>query len=716
MSVIKQEIIEDCWEALADLTSSNSRPFKEDSADSEIDSPAKRILKILGTRSMFQDGLTRGFGEHSTPRLVAEFVGGIAKRNKPDAILDPTCGHGLLLATAAAAAESKLAKGIELNVEVAEHASQIWGNQIRIDQGEALHSLEAAKDKYDMIICDPPINLHLRGVEQEAFKKKYKTSDFTSALILASLRHLQPGGVGVFSVAPNFLLEKQRDGFLGLLHGAGLRISSCIQAPSGTRTNTSIATYLIIIDHGAQEDIFIGQLKDDKTHLEHLLANLHRRKSKGELTLGRLCSLSSFHGYEAFSAREQLERLARESKWLPHNGRDIIIGYEVSRAGRPHTASSLEDDASSIYLRLTGTPRASRQRGEFTGSAEVAHMKINTDLVDPAFLEYWVNESRIGKLTIASVQAGISIPRTRLSSLIESIIYLPPKNQQQCVCDGWSYLQRVRSEADELESALSDWSEPPDRTLQRIRSINQEDRYEDWLESLPFPLASILWRHHAAKDSYRERYQMLLHFFEATAAFVATVHLSAYMSNEGEWDKIVDDLSSKLSDQGLSLERATFGAWKLVAERLASTSATALRRANESSDEANILEQMYGTAERQVLEMLSHKKLLQVLQSANKIRNDNLGHAGAIGEEAARRIHEELLDLVYQLRSVFGRRWNRYELLQPGAIRYKAGTYYITCKRIIGTRSAPFEEREYESRSHQRPIASTYSTPYHARA
>jgi hypothetical protein len=291
----------------------------------------------------------------------------------------------------------------------------------------------------------------------------------------------------------------------------------------------------------------------------------------------------------------------------------------------------------------------------------------------------------------------MAIPRTRFASLIESIIYLPPKRQQQCVCEGWSYLQRVRSEADELESSLSDWSEPPDETLERIRSINQEDRYEDWLESLPFPLASILWRHHAAKGSYRERYQMLLHFFEATAAFVATVHLSAYMSNESEWGKIVDDLRSKLSDQGLSLERATFGAWKLVAERLASTSATSLKRTNESSDEASILEQMYGTAERQVLEMLSHKRLLHVLQVANKIRNDNLGHSGAIGEEAARRIHEELLDLVYQLRSIFGRRWNHYELLQPGAIRYKAGTYYITCKRIIGTRSAPFEEREYES-------------------
>ena len=148
-----------------------------------------------------------------------------------------------------------------------------------------------------MVVCDPPINLHLRGKEQEALQQQYKTNDFTSALILASLRVLEPGGSGVFSVAPSFLFEKRLEGFLSSLHDAGFRISACIQAPSGTRHNTSIATYLIVIDHGPQDDIFIAQLKDDTKHLEHLLANLYRRKPKGDLSVGRLCSLSSFQGY-----------------------------------------------------------------------------------------------------------------------------------------------------------------------------------------------------------------------------------------------------------------------------------------------------------------------------------------------------------------------------------------------------------------------------------
>ena len=162
---------------------------------------------------------------------------------------------------------------------------------------------------------------------------------------------------------------------------------------------------------------------------------------------------------------------------------------------------------------------------------------------------------------------------------------------QKTACQAWSYLQKVRSEADELESRLCNWEDDPKELLSNIKTINQEDRHEDWIDSLPFPLASILWRHHASKDSYRDRYQMLLQFFEATAAFLATVHLSAYLSSDRQWEKVAQDLCSKLSTQGLSLERATFGSWKLVVERLASSCSSSLKAAADDSDQLSMIEE-----------------------------------------------------------------------------------------------------------------------------
>jgi hypothetical protein len=214
------------------------------------------------------------------------------------------------------------------------------------------------------------------------------------------------------------------------------------------------------------------------------------------------------------------------------------------------------------------------------------------------------------------------------------------------------------------------------------------------VETLPFPLASILWRHHASKDSYRHRYEVLLHFFEATAAFLATIHLSALMKDDEAWKEYGKSLSKKLSEQNLSLDRVTFGAWKLAAELLGGACASMIKGGQQEHRWQGI----YGTTDLKVMEMLSDSKLLGILQQANKIRNDWQGHRGAISEDTAKSVHDQLMDLVQQLRGLFGRNWQRYELIQPDEGRYRQGLHHVTCKRLMGTRSAPFEERLYESR------------------
>lgn len=696
MTITTQQV-KASWKALASWWTPQRSLFEDETADHEDRDEIKRVLKVFASDREANPVPSFVSGEHCTPKLVAEFVAGLAQRRKPKSLLDPACGYGLLLATAAAASEARILRGIEINIDIANRASTIWGEALELTKGEALFCLEEHDGEYDMIVSDPPLSLRLSESQLRALEHKTAGRDFSSALILSCLKKLAPGGIAVFTVAPSFLLNRQKEAFLRHLHQAGFRISACLQVPSGTRHNTTISTYAVVFEAGEQGQIFIGQLKDDTEHLRHLINNFYRRKSKGDVSLGRLCDFSVFRSYDSFVAREQLERLAREWGWTPHHGSDVIKEYEVIRRRGASSSPAMDEESSSLFLKLIGKPQASRQFEDVSMSSEVGHIKVNEALVEPAFLEYWLNESRIGQLTLGSIQDGMTIPRTRLGAFAEATIYLPSKKLQRSVCEGWSYLKKVRSEADELESELSNWAEDPQQLLSRIKSINQEDRYEDWIESLPFPLASILWRHHAAKDSYRERYQVLLHFFEATAAFVATVHLSAYLSSDIQWEHIGPDLGSKLFAQGLSLERATFGAWKLVVERLASACSASLKKADEDSDQLSLIEQIYGTSDRQVLDMLSHRKLLQVLQAANKIRNDNLGHSGAVGEDTAMRIHGELLDLVFQLRGVFGRHWNRYELLQPGAARYKAGIHYITCKRVMGTRSAPFEELEYES-------------------
>lgn len=423
---------------------------------------------------------------------------------------------------------------------------------------------------------------------------------------------------------------------------------------------------------------------------------MYRKKPKGEAALGRLCALEEFSGFERFVARENLLRLVRESGWGSHDATEVITESELLRVGSQDP--KLIPDASSLYLKLIGKGLASLQADAFGDKPnEVLHLKVNTKTAIPAFLVHWLNESRIGRLCLEALREGATIPRIRAKEFLASSFYLPPIEEQKLILEGAIYLRKIRADADELESALISGVGSTSDIVNKIFRINQEDRYEDWLECLPFPLASILWRHHASKDSYRQRYGVLLHFFEAMAAFIATIHLSAFMSDVSLWDEIGADLNKKLMDQRLSLRQATFGSWKLVAEKLSGDCSNILKQADRKSEKDEIWKRIYCTSDRKIVEMLSSSRLLGILQQANKIRNDWHGHTGAIGEDSATAIHDQLYDLVQQVRGLFGGSWLRYELIQPDSSRYKNGLHQVTCKRLMGTRSAPFEEKVYES-------------------
>ena len=101
---------------------------------------------------------------------------------------------------------------------------------------------------------------------------------------------------------------------------------------------------------------------------------------------------------------------------------------------------------------------------------------------------------------------------------------------------------------------------------------------DQWIETLPFPLASILraWQASPSKD-FKTKYEHLLHFFEATTEFLGVILLSAFTSNEALFGPNKQKLSEAMQKSNLSFQRATFGTWKLVVEYLPIRQRTAQR-------------------------------------------------------------------------------------------------------------------------------------------
>jgi hypothetical protein len=139
----------------------------------------------------------------------------------------------------------------------------------------------------------------------------------------------------------------------------------------------------------------------------------------------------------------------------------------------------------------------------------------------------------------------------------------------------------------------------------------------------------------------------------------------------------------------LSLEMATFGTWKTVVEVLSAESRHLL------NDEAEMCFELFKTRNRELIESIASKRLVSAIQSANALRNDWMGHTGAVRDADARAVNEKLVQYIGTVREAFGVCWENYELLLPAECKVKAGVYHYKARKVMGSRT-PFPSETVE--------------------
>ena len=673
-------IANDWYEALSERDKSDL--FEDYSLSEEIESIITETNSRTNPEHM-HEGILLSF--------IRRIINGLGLQAK--SILDPICGYGDILYLASTATNADKVHGItaypdSFNVATKLHLKQ--GNTIvRARYTDAVGYL---LDKYDIIIAD---------ALPSSQKLDYCGNELSHAKLYVSLvefagNRLENEGVFILIVESAFFAHHNKQEIICGITGVGLQISSIIYLGSGETIGTGQEGYLLLLQKGSQSKVVVGCMKEDPNHQRALINNIKKRSFKGDASLGRWRNLDDFTSFERVSTQESLQRIARDKGWSGHLGINIFIDHEL--IGPYRHEQRLQPSLYSFYLNLTGKLRAERSIDSLDVKYNQAvHLLINPALCLPQYLIYLINETSFGDLFLRSLQLPGSFPRIYVSQLLSATIYLPTIDRQIQIVDGFQSISRIRSEADELFQNLVDGSDDLDDITDRIHAVNQKDHFVDWIDTLPFPLSSILWRYYASQSSHMHSYEALFNFFEATAAFLATVHLSAFMRDPARWSQSAQGLSKKLADGHVSLERASFGTWRITTEYLSRLGFKELTQ--EASIGYNLARahKLYATRNRRTLEMLMSKRLLHILQTANKLRNDWKGHAGAIGEDQAHFLHNQLRELVEQVRSEFGRKWTSYQLIRPGKMTYRDGVYTVECQLLMGTRNSPFEETIIEA-------------------
>lgn len=618
---------------------------------------------------------------------LIQFVRRYIGRDERRRALDPwaSVDTALLLVALVESGVVHSAVAITRSAEAAEVARTLSADlAIEWRAGDPLALLGEMPERFDLVVSAPSWNLERMTREYAADGERVRIRDSaTHVLVLEACQRLTDGGEALF-VLPQAFFSPRPTSVLAVLPRLGFGVRAAVVLPHVFRfisTRAAPQAYLVWLGRGPRPELFVGELQPGAAG-EELLHNLRERVPGPVPQLGRVVPAVEFRSWRALVLSEEIASMARDSQAAPVRLGDIAV--DIHR-GRPAEDGGFEERPNAVYFPLIGnSPAVTSLSDLWIKPHNYAQVLLRTDAALAEYVAGFFN-SDLGRKVRESVLSGTHIPKISKQLLAEAIVYLPPLEAQREVVD---VERSIRELSVQLRThARNLWERPreADRVRAALETLNERRGFEAWLETLPFPLASILWSYYATAEEHLKKTH-LLHFFEAAAEFFVCLLLSAFRSdaaffatNKRTWfpdPKGADDL-----------RRSNFGSWVVIAGRLARSAREMLADAERRAQCLGLLR----TERTALVEAMASKELYSLLTRVVGYRNDWMGHGGAEGERLLQQRVSMLQDELTKFRELFAQAFERYELLLPKQCKVVKGIYHYRATSLRGTR-AKFRE------------------------
>jgi hypothetical protein len=621
----------------------------------------------------------RSGGTLHFPEWLAGVFAALGKNTSPSSICDPWAGTGFLLEVMRDACQPREALAIT-QLENDYSLGQVLVPQVKWHLGQPLQFLESTTQTFDLVASIPPFNLRPTQPVKVAMPSggQVELRDGLGGLIVAaSALRLTSSGIGLFVVPPSFFYS--HNSVFRQLGIVDLGVQAAFALPPGTfAPYTNIPAYLLVIRRNQAPRMFVAQLTSDaKTNLP-ILDNSRQQLEGGTLNSGRFVDPASFVSLGAMRAREQIEEAERSFGVAAIKLSDLATAINLGRSG---TGFSFEALDNALYVPIIGLGDVAEARDALKLKAHnYAQIVIDPARSSACFISRFLNSS-LGRDIRQRGMAGIAAPRFNKQALRDLPVIVPDLQTQQTVLGIDAQMMAEENTLLGLQNELAEfrrelWNNPHhaadiDRRLTEFSkplrdhlNARTDENLDQWFSTLPFPLASILrsWRATQPKD-FKTKYELLLHFFEATAQFVAVVFLSAFRSNSALFAEHAKGLAKTLQ----ALKSPTFGTWIHVVEYLGSRTRALLvengKKPSIAEYDRGLCAELFFDRSMSLPTGLSDKGLLEVLKKTNAMRNA-WAHGGFVGQAEAQSLNEGALAEVQRLRESMQDLWRNVELIQ----------------------------------------------------
>ena len=572
------------------------------------------IREIVGRR----DG-----GGFIPPRRVVDFVMQLASGRHISTALDFGCG---VVGFVGKALEQQKAKVTALtqNVECAALSQLLCkGTTVEVNCAAPLFWLEKTKLRFDFVFGMPPFGL--KAELELPFLQDGPKRNIDSATAHAAWAgsYLTDDGIGVF-VVPTGFAENQSNRPVETLNACGLNLIAYLSLPPGVfLPDTAVAGALAVVTRKKTERIFVGTVSEDTNRNEVLLRNFNGGREGRDVGTGRLVAPANFRGVRVLEAQEQVDRTAARLGLAPTCLQDILTSVNLTKSSEP---PGFEEQPNAVYLPMIGRGDAVTSIGQFRMKPHnYAQLIVNPAAADPDYLAGFFN-TPLGLLIREQSTSGVTIPKLTKATIGLMTVFLPDLNTQRTTVQTQTRLREVSAELRELEKRL--WEQPRkcDAVAKSTERFERKEALPEWIDTLPFPLGSILWAYHTCGADDKVRYEHLLHFFEAYGEFLAVILLSAFSRDK---ELFVSGLKTLREGVGghISLQRADFGTWVRIMERFSKTSRQLLNGSAEKKERAY---NVFCCHDPEIIQALTESRVVSLLQKANSRRNSWTGHGGVV--------------------------------------------------------------------------------------
>jgi hypothetical protein len=571
------------------------------------------------------------------------------------------------------------AAGVCFGVEQIELIEELFPEKkISIQQGNGIRYIDTVEGSFDLIISITPMGMR---TPVENVQAKTLKGDYGSILLLKSLSHITKSGKAIFLLSPSFFLKGE---YRTLLVELGFRIEAIFSLPAGALLpSASISSFLVVASKGRQGRVFVAEISPDERTNKSVIENFYSNKEGKQPELGCLVELALFKSFRTLVLTRELVLLQQQTGFPPTTLVEIATSLKSFREIEPEEIIHLPN---SIYIPKIGASEV---------VTSPAHMRIkphnyyqigiDESKANATFVANYFN-SPIGVKVRDSLKVGTAILQIPMSNLESCTINLPDLITQLNIIEIDNKIAQFNYRLDDLKRGLWKFPRKHKSILKEVKEIGQEPRLEAWIDRLPFPISSILWRYYATKSD-NKKIGHLFHFFEALSEFLAMVMLSGLVQDKEfyrqECHKWIDS-NEKFKDWYL---RATFGSWNVLTSRLSKS----IREYLFDKSKKEVCKAFFGNAEDAFFKILTSKRIVNILDDVSVLRNKWKGHTGVTSENEDKQRLTVLEQHLNELRHEIADGFDEILFISPSSGIFEDGIFQYHGKELIGART-PLQE------------------------